>query len=94
MFSSNNFDGFHGIYGQQVGFGYCGGWVGYDYSYFGFQPRHRGGKDTCDTTTRATDYKVGQTIVAFADGHAKALEPGQLLKPDATNTKLQYWSPN
>ena len=100
-FSSNNFDGFHGVYGTQVGFGFCGGWVGYDYSYEGFQPRHTGGRNDCvvsdngtsDPADRATQYGVGSAIVAFADGHAKSLKASELVKDDG-NGNLKYFSPD
>jgi len=98
IFSSNNFDAWHGIYGQQVGFGYCGGWVGYDYSYFGFQPRHTGGLDACIVDVGKPDdrqyiYGNGAALFAFADGHSKALKAGQILQPDSTGTKLLHFSP-
>lgn len=93
IFSSNNFDGWHGIYGTQVGFGFCGGWVGYDYSYFGFQPRH-GSVDSCDVNTRATKYGEGAALFGFADGHAKSMKPGEMNKADSTGTYMNYFSPN
>ncbi len=90
FFSSNNFDGWHGIYGIQVAMGYCGGWVGYDYSFFGFQPRHSGGSNICNVSTRATAYGNGQTVVTFADGHSKSVKPGALMKGDSSNRLVSF----
>jgi len=92
-FSSNNFDGWHGIYGMQTGFGWCGGWVGYDYSFFGVQARHTGGSDICDVATRQAAYGNGLAIIGFADGHVKAMKPGEIVRPDSTNTYMKYFSP-
>jgi len=98
IFDSNNFDGWHGIYGQGtggIGLGYCGGWVGYDYSFFGPQPRHTGGSDQCDVNTRATAYGAGMYNIAFFDGHAKSMKPGQYLKVNpAVPDTLNYLWPN
>ncbi len=93
VFDSNNFDGFHGVYGTQVALGFCGGWVGYDYSFFGPQPRHTGGSDLCDVNTRATAYGAGMFNVAFADGHTKSMKPGQFLQenPAVPGTLLYLW---
>lgn len=98
IFDSNNFDAWQGIYGMQTGIGWCGGWVGYDYSYFGPQPRHQGGNDTCTVATRATDYAQGMINVDFMDGHAKAMKMGQFLQVDpqtanTTNPTLEYLDP-
>lgn len=96
-FSANNFDGWHAIYGYAgvggTGLGFCGGWVGYDYSFFGFQPRHTGGQNLCDVNTRQTMYGKGQSLIAFADGHAKAMSPGQLLTDDGAGN-LKHFSPD
>ncbi len=93
IFDSDNFDGWHGIYGQQVGFGFCGGWVGYDFAFFGFQPRHTGGSNKCVVATRATAYGAGQANVTFFDGHSKAFKPGALLQanPAVPDTLLYFW---
>lgn len=95
VFDSNNFDAWHGVYGMQTGLGWCGGWVGFDYSFFGPQPRHTGGSNICNVPTRQTDYGKGMFNVSFLDGHAKSFKPGQFLQvnPQATNTLL-YLSPS
>src|SRR5258708_11932018 len=85
-FDSDNFDGWHGVYGVQVGFGFCGGWVGYDYAFFGPQPRHSGGRNNCVVATRATDYGVGMANIGFLDGHSKAMKPGAIMQ---SNPALQ-----
>jgi len=92
-FSSNNFDGWHGVYAQQTGFGWCGGWVGFDYSFFGIQARHTDGSDICDVNTRATAYGKGHGIIGFADGHAKAMKNGEMVKSDG-NGAMKYFSPS
>ncbi|HWD37387.1 MAG TPA: prepilin-type N-terminal cleavage/methylation domain-containing protein [Fimbriimonas sp.] len=94
MFTSNNFDGFHGLYGMQTGFGFCGSWNGYDNSFFGFQPRHSGGTNVCDPNTRQTDYGAGMAVVAFSDSHAKAMKAGTILAVDQAGGYLKYWWPN
>lgn len=96
LFDSNNFDGWQGVYGAQVGLGYCGGWVGYDYSFFGPQPRHTGGSNICDINTRATAYGQGMFNVGFLDGHAKSFKPGQFLQnnPAQPDTLLYLWPNN
>ena len=95
IFDSDNFDGWHGIYGQNVGLGFCGGWVGYDFAFFGFQPRHTGGSNKCDTATRATAYGAGIVNVTFFDGHSKAFKPGALLQENASAPgTLNYFNPN
>jgi prepilin-type N-terminal cleavage/methylation domain-containing protein len=98
-FDSNVFDGWHGIYGQQIGFGYCGGWAagqGFtaDYGFFGPQPRHSGGSNICDPNTRATAYGKGSEIVTFVDGHAKSMHAGEMMKQHGTDNFLTYWWPN
>jgi prepilin-type N-terminal cleavage/methylation domain-containing protein/prepilin-type processing-associated H-X9-DG protein len=96
VWDSGNFDSWHGVYGTQVGFGFCGGWVGYDYSFFSPLARHSGGSNVCEVSTRATKYGAGLTNILFADGHSKAMKPGQLLGAlDATATpvKLKYFWP-
>ncbi len=99
IFDSDNFDGWHGVYGgpngTPTGIGWCGGWVGYDYSFFGPKPRHTGGPHQCVVATRATDYGQGMYNIAFLDGHAKSMKPGQFLKtnPSLPDT-LQYLWPN
>jgi prepilin-type N-terminal cleavage/methylation domain-containing protein len=94
VFTSDNWDGWHGVYGYSTGFGYCGGW-GTSNSYFGFQPRYSGGTNTCVTATRATDYGTGQAVVMFEDGHIKSLASGALLQPDPQGGNfLRYWWPN
>lgn len=92
VFDSGNFDGWHGVYGagglpagagggaQAIGF--CGGWVGYDYSFFGPQPRHSGGRNLCVVATRAQDYGQGMYDITFLDGHTKSMKPGQFLRPN------------
>ncbi len=95
MFDSGNFDAWHGIYGQQSGIGWCGGWVGYDYSFFGPQPRHTGGSNKCVVASRATDYGVGMINVAFFDGHSKSMKMGQFLQLNPNDpTTLRYLWPN
>jgi prepilin-type N-terminal cleavage/methylation domain-containing protein len=95
VFTSGNWDGYHGVYGYPSGFGFCGGLGTIQNSYFGFQPRHSGGSDYCVTATRATDYGVGMALVSFADGHAKAMSSGALLVPDnGGGNFLKYWWPN
>ena len=96
-FTSNNWDGWHGIYGSQVGFGFCGGWVkgqGFnaDYGFFGPQPRH-GGDRACDTATRATAYGKGFAVTTFVDGHAKPMKAGEFMKQHGTDDFLTYWWP-
>lgn len=102
IFDSDNFDGWHGVYGgindgtsPATGLGWCGGWVGYDYAFFGPQPRHTGGSNQCVVATRATAYGAGMYNIAFLDGHAKSMKPGQFLKvnPSLPDT-LQYLWPN
>ncbi|GDX39878.1 hypothetical protein LBMAG21_01700 [Armatimonadota bacterium] len=95
IFDSGNFDGWHGVYGMPTGIGWCGGWVGYDYSFFGPQPRHTGGKNQCVVSTRYPDYGDGMYNIAFLDGHAKSFKAGQFLKtnPSLPDT-LQYLWPN
>ncbi len=95
FFTSGNWDGWHGVFGQQVGFGYCGGWGDVTESYYGFQPRHTGGTNTCVVATRATDYGKGMAVVMFADGHAKSLGSSALLQADPNGGGfLRYWWPN
>ena len=74
--------------------GGCGGWVGYDYAFFGPQPRHTGGSDQCVVATRQTAYGAGMFNVAFMDGHAKSMKPGEFLQvnPSVPNT-LTYPGP-
>ncbi len=93
IWDSGNWDGFHGVYGGQVGLGYCGGWVGYDYSYFGPIARHTGGSNVCSVDTRATEYGKGTFNVAFADGHTKVFKPSQFLQenPSVPGTLLYLW---
>ena len=100
IWDSGNWDSLHGVYGQQVGFGYCGGWVGYDYTYFTPLTRHTGGNNVCSTAiqadgsqARATQYGKGMTNVAFLDGHVKSLKPSALLaeNPSAPGTMLYFW---
>jgi hypothetical protein len=76
-----------------VALGYCGGWIGYDYSFFGPQPRHTGGSNICDPNTRDTEYGKGMWNVQFLDGHSKALKPGAFLQenPAAPGTLLYLW---
>ncbi len=94
IFTSDNWDGWHGVYGYSSGFGYCGGF-GDPESYFGFQPRHSGGTNWCNFPTRATDYNQGQAVVLFADGHVKSWGSSQLLQPDPNGGGfLKYWWPN
>ena len=93
IFDSNNFDGWHGVYGMQTGIGWCGGWMGYDYAFFGPQPRHTGGSDQCVVATRATAYGAGMYNIGFMDGHAKSMKPGQFLQvnPNVPNTLTYLW---
>ncbi len=98
VFDSNNWDGWHGVYGIQVALGYCGGWVSqpgytFDYGFFGPQPRHTGGSDICDVNTRATAYGKGMYNIAFLDGHVKSMKPGQFLQENqsAPGTLLYLW---
>ena len=96
MFDSGNYDAWHGIYGLQIAMGYCGGWVGYDYSFFGPQPRHTGGSNKCVVASRATDYGVGMIDVAFFDGHSKSMKMGQFLQlnPNDPTTLRYLWPTN
>ena len=100
IWDSGNWDSWHGVYGQTTGFGYCGGWVGYDYTYFTPLTRHTGGSNVCDATTlpdgtqaRAKQYGLGMTNVAFLDGHVKSMKPGALLaeNPAVPGTMLYFW---
>lgn len=93
VFDSNNFDGWHGVYGMQTGLGWCGGWVGYDYAFFGPQPRHSGGSDQCVVATRATAYGAGMYNIGFLDGHVKSFKPGALLQAntEAPDTLRYFW---
>jgi prepilin-type N-terminal cleavage/methylation domain-containing protein len=94
IFTSGNWDGWHGVYGYSSGFGYCGGW-GSTESYFGFQPRHTGGTNTCVVATRATDYGTGMAVTMFADGHVKSMGSSALLQMDPGGGNfLRYWWPN
>ncbi len=95
IWDSGNWDGLHGVYGQQTGLGYCGGWVGYDYTYFGPITRHTGGNNLCVVATRATDYGKGTFNVAFADGHVKNMRPSQFFSQNTSVPgTLTYLWPN
>jgi len=54
------------------------------FNYLGPVPRHKGGasNNQCDRgwEGRKTNYAQGVTTVTYLDGHAKALNPGQLMK--------------
>jgi prepilin-type N-terminal cleavage/methylation domain-containing protein/prepilin-type processing-associated H-X9-DG protein len=93
IWDSGNWDSLHGVYGMQVGFGYCGGWVGFDYTYFSPLTRHTGGSNICDVNTRQTAYGAGMTNVAFLDGHVKSFKPSALLQqnPSVPGTMLYFW---
>ena len=115
IFDSNDFDAFHGVYGNggganvgpdggATGIGWCGGWVGYDYAFFGPQPRHTGGSDQCTldpngniyaSDDRGQGFGRGNFNVAFLDGHAKAMKAGQFLQLNQSDpTTLRYLWPN
>ena len=77
VFDGGNFDGWHAVYGCGYGLGYCGAWVGYDYSRFGPHPRHKGGETTC---TRQ-GFVQGTLNVVYVDGHSKTIKNAQFLTP-------------
>jgi prepilin-type N-terminal cleavage/methylation domain-containing protein/prepilin-type processing-associated H-X9-DG protein len=103
IWDSGNWDSLHGVYGQTTGFGFCGGWVGFDFTYFSPLTRHTGGNNVCDSSTlpdgtqaRQTQYGLGMANVAFLDGHVKSMKPGALLaeNPSAPGTMLYFWPNN
>jgi len=96
IFDSGSYEAFHGAYGLQTALGFCGGWIGYDYSFFGPQPRHSGGSNKCVVATRSTDYGVGMFNVAFFDGHSKSMKAGQFLQlnPNDPTTLRYLWPTN
>jgi len=102
VYDAGNWDAWHGTFGMQTGFGWCGSWVtnvllGYD--FFGPNPLHSGGDGspgTCNTNVPATrDSDKGLANVSFVDGHAKAFKFAALvgkLTPDGQ--WLQYFTPS
>ncbi|HLV79910.1 MAG TPA: prepilin-type N-terminal cleavage/methylation domain-containing protein [Chthonomonadaceae bacterium] len=106
IFDAGNYDAWHGPEFDSSGqsrFGWCGGWTigdgpaeyNFIFTFFGPQPRHKGGDQFCDTNTRAERYKYGFANISFLDGHAKAMNSSQWLKlntnpPDT----LYYWWPD
>ncbi len=93
IFDSGDFDAWHGLLNQQSGIGWCTGWVGYDMSFVGPQPRHTGGSNVCDGN-RAVAYGVGMFNVSFFDGHSKSMKAGQFLQVNPNDpTTLRYLWP-
>jgi prepilin-type N-terminal cleavage/methylation domain-containing protein/prepilin-type processing-associated H-X9-DG protein len=108
IFDAGNYDAWHGPefanHGwANVGIGICGGWTigdgpaeyNFIFTYFGPVPRHSGGDQFCDTTTRIDRYKLGFANISFLDGHVKAMKSTQFLQlnTDPPDT-LKYLWPN
>ena len=89
---AGNFDDWEGVYGPDYGIGYCGAWVGYDYSRFGPMPRHGG---TSEKTCTKDGFVNGMITVGYTDGHVKTLQNARHLATfklaDGRTALKAYW---